>query len=162
MSVSQKKTLIYFILYYFLHPALHHAPSCTARLDPPSLREHGRPTSRLFSVLGFPWLSEQRSQSQNPMHECNKTARTCRTLQVEVFGSDGGLRGDLGVNLDSVQVIDVSGDHDVVPVVIIQRLVGVSFNEVSTVPQVCYVVQVAGRRKEGNIFNRCFKHLNLH
>lgn len=43
-----------------------------------------------------------------------------------------------------MQVVDVSGDHDVVPVVIIQRFVGVSFNEVSAVAQVCYVVQVAG------------------
>lgn len=75
----------------------------------------------------------------------SKLSTARRTLQVEVFGSNGGLRGDLGVDLDCVQVVDVSGDHHVVPVVIIQRLVGVSFNKVSTISQVCYVVQVAGR-----------------
>lgn len=46
-----------------------------------------------------------------------------RTLQVQVLGSRGRLRGDLGVYLDSVEVVGVPGDDDIVPVVVVQRLV---------------------------------------
>lgn len=42
-----------------------------------------------------------------------------RTLKVQVFGSCGGLRGDLGINLDSVEVVGVPGDYDTVPVVVV-------------------------------------------
>lgn len=45
------------------------------------------------------------------------------TLQVQVFGSCGSLGGNLGVNLDSVKVVGVPGDYDIVPVVVIQGLV---------------------------------------
>ncbi len=46
-----------------------------------------------------------------------------RTLQVQVFGSCGRLRRDLGINLDGVEVVGVPGDYDVVPVVVVQGLV---------------------------------------
>lgn len=46
-----------------------------------------------------------------------------RTLQVQVLGSRGRLRGDLGVYLDGVEVVGVPGDDDIVPVVVVQRLV---------------------------------------
>jgi len=67
------------------------------------------------------------------------------TLQVQVLGAGGGLRGDLGVDLDSVQVVGVPGDDDVVPVVVVQRLVGVALDEVGPVSQVRHVVQVPGQ-----------------
>lgn len=71
-----------------------------------------------------------------------------RTLQVEVLGAHGGLRGDFGVDLDRVQVVGVPGDVHVVPVVVVERTVGVAFDEVRAVAQVGDVVQVAGNDKE--------------
>lgn len=44
-----------------------------------------------------------------------------------------------------MQVVSVPGDNDVVPVVVVERLVGVAFDEVGAVAQVGHVVQVAGR-----------------
>lgn len=77
--------------------------------------------------------------------------RRPRTLQVQVFGSGRRLRGDLGVDLDGVEVVGVSGDDHVVPVVVIQRLVRVAFDQVGSVPQVGHVVQITGmeRGEEG-------------
>lgn len=77
------------------------------------------------------------------------------TFQVQVLGAHGGLRGDLGVDLDRVQVVGVAGDVHVVPVVVVERAVGVALDQVSAVAQVGDVVQVAaagreagGRRRE--------------
>lgn len=78
-----------------------------------------------------------------------ETPPCIHTLQVQVFGSCGGLRGDLGVDLDRVQVVSVAGDDDVMPVVVVEGLVGVAFDQVGPVSQVGHVVQVAGR--EGNL-----------
>lgn len=72
-----------------------------------------------------------------------------RTLQVQVFGSGRCLRGDLGVDLDGVEVVGVSGDDHVVPVVVVERLVGVAFDQVGTVPQVGHVVQVTAIKQGG-------------
>lgn len=82
-----------------------------------------------------------------------KKHRRPRTLQVQVFGSGRRLRGDLGVDLDGVEVVGVSGDDHVVPVVVIQRLVGVAFDQVGSVPQVGHVVQITGMEggEEGNV-----------
>lgn len=75
--------------------------------------------------------------------KCEKRQkRWPRTLQVQVFGSGRCLRGDLGVDLDGVEVVGVSGDDHVVPVVVVERLVGVAFDQVGPVPQVGHVVQV--------------------
>lgn len=56
------------------------------------------------------------------LNEMRKTParRRPRTLQVQVFGSGRRLRGDLGVDLDGVEVVGVSGDDHAVPVVVIQ------------------------------------------
>lgn len=87
--------------------------------------------------------------------KCEKTQerRRPRTLQVQVFGPGRRLRGDLGVDLDGVEVVGVSGDDHVVPVVVIQRLVGVAFDQVGSVPQVGHVVQITGMEggEEGNV-----------
>lgn len=60
--------------------------------------------------------------------QSRETPPCLHTLQVQVLGSCGGLRGDLGVDLDRVQVVCVPGDDDVVPVVIVEGLVGVAFD----------------------------------
>lgn len=79
------------------------------------------------------------------------------TLQVEVLGAHGGLRGDFGVNLDRVEIVSVSGYVHVVPVVVIQRTVRVSFDQVCSVAQVRDVVEVAGKgTKKGE--RRGLKH----
>lgn len=72
-----------------------------------------------------------------------------RTLQVQVFGSGRCLRGDLGVNLDRVEVVGVSGDDHIVPVVVIQRLIGVAFDQVGSVPQVRHVVEITAIERGG-------------
>lgn len=69
-----------------------------------------------------------------------------RTLKVQVLGSCGRLRGDLGINLDSVEVVGVPGDYDTVPVVVVQGLVGVAFDQMGSIPQVRHIVQVARNR----------------
>lgn len=68
------------------------------------------------------------------------------TFQVQVLGAHGGLRGDLGINLDRVQVVGVTGDVHVVPVVVVEWAVGVALDQVSAVAQVGDVVQVAAAR----------------
>lgn len=68
------------------------------------------------------------------------------TLQVQVFGSCGCLCGDLGINLDGVEVVSVPGDDDIVPVVVVQGLVGVAFDQVGSISQIGHVVQIAGNR----------------
>lgn len=74
-----------------------------------------------------------------------ETPPCLHTLKVQVLGSCGGLRGDLGVYLDHVEVVSVAGDDDVVPVVVVEGLVGVAFDQVGPISQVGHVVQVAGR-----------------
>lgn len=69
-----------------------------------------------------------------------------RTLQVQVLGPCGRLSCDLGINLDGVEVVGVPGDYDIVPVVVVQGLVWVAFDQVGSVPQVGHVVQVTGTR----------------
>lgn len=81
------------------------------------------------------------------MDRVGEAPLSVRTLQVQVLGSCGGLRGDLGVDLDRVQVVSVPGDDDVVPVVVVEWLVGVAFDEVGAISQVGHIVQVAGREK---------------
>lgn len=46
-----------------------------------------------------------------------------------------------------MEVVGVPGDDDVVPVVVVQGLVGVSLDQVGSVPQVRHIVQVPGTRK---------------
>lgn len=58
------------------------------------------------------------------------------TFQIKVLGPTSGLSGDFGVYLDRVQVVGVPGDHDIVPVVVIERLVGVPLYEMGTISQV--------------------------
>lgn len=72
------------------------------------------------------------------------------TFQIQVLGAHGGLRGDFGVDLDRVQVVSVAGYVHVVPVVVVQRTVGVAFDQVRSVAQVGDVVQVAGEREGGD------------
>ena len=43
-----------------------------------------------------------------------------------------------------MEVVGVPGDDDIVPVVVIQGLVGVAFDQVGSIPQVRYVMQVPG------------------
>lgn len=62
------------------------------------------------------------------------------TLQVQVFGSCCCLRGNLGVNLDSVEVVGVPGDYNIVPVVVVQGFVRVAFDQVGSIPQVRHIV----------------------
>lgn len=92
-----------------------------------------QPFSRCFSPTG---------------HCCQSTNKlqNLSTLQIQVFGSSGGLCGDLGVNLDSVEVVGVPGDNDVVPVVVIQWLVGVAFDQMGSISQVGHIVQVTRTR----------------
>lgn len=75
--------------------------------------------------------------------QSSETPLCQHTLQVQVLGSCGGLRGDLGVYFDRVEVVGVPGNDDVVPVVVVERLVGVAFDEVGPVSQVRHIVQVA-------------------
>lgn len=44
-----------------------------------------------------------------------------------------------------MEVVSVAGDDDVVPVVVVEGLVGVAFDQVGPISQVGHVVQVAGR-----------------
>lgn len=64
------------------------------------------------------------------------------TLQVQVFGSCCCLCRNLGVNLDSVEVVGVPGDYNIVPVVVVQGLIGVAFDQVGSVAQVRHIVQI--------------------
>jgi hypothetical protein len=66
------------------------------------------------------------------------------TLEVQVLGPAGSLSGDLGVDLHRVQVVGVPGDDDIVPVVVVQGLVGVALDQVGPVPKVGHVVKVPG------------------
>lgn len=81
--------------------------------------------------------------------EKQQKCRRPRTFQIQVFGSGRCLRGDLGVDLDSVEVVGVSGDDHVVPVVVIQRLVRVAFDQVGSIPQVRHVVQITAIEQGG-------------
>lgn len=80
------------------------------------------------------------------------TVCVCVTFEIQVLGPHSGLCSDLSVYLNSVQVVGVSGYEHVVPVVVIQRRVGVAFDQVSPVPQVGHVVEVAGRT-EGTLIH---------
>lgn len=77
--------------------------------------------------------------------QSRETPPCLHTLKVQVLGSCGSLRGDLGVYLDHVEVVSVAGDDDVVPVVVVEGLVGVAFDQVGPISQVGHVVKVAGR-----------------
>lgn len=97
-------------------------------------------TSLLLSPLGYccPNLMKCKRKYINSL--------CLRTLQVQVFGSCGRLCGDLGINLDSVEVVGVPGDYDIVPVVVVQGLVWVAFDQVGSISQVRHIVQVTGTR----------------
>lgn len=94
------------------------------------------------------WLTYMNWQS---LMKCEKRQKRWRprTLQVQVFGSGRCLRGDLGVDLDGVEVVGVSGDDHVVPVVVVEWLVGVAFDQVGPIPQVGHVVQVTAIEQGG-------------
>lgn len=48
-----------------------------------------------------------------------------------------------------MEVVGVSGDDHVVPVVVVERLVGVAFDQVGPIPQVGHVVQVTAIEQGG-------------
>lgn len=82
----------------------------------------------------------------NEIWKKKKKTLCLRTLQVQVFGSCGCLCSDLGVNLDSVEVVGVSGNYDIVPVVVVEGLVWVAFDQVGSISQVGNIVQVTATR----------------
>ena len=62
-----------------------------------------------------------------------------------------------------MQVVGVAGDHDVVPVVVVERLVGVPLDEMSTVPQVGHIVQVSGDQNTlRNTYNTSIRPEHTH
>lgn len=45
-----------------------------------------------------------------------------------------------------MEVVGVPGDYDIVPVVVVQGLVGVAFDQMGSIPQVRNIVQVSRTR----------------
>lgn len=64
------------------------------------------------------------------------------TFEVQVPGAVRVLRHGARVDLQRVHVIGVSGNHHVVPLIVIERLLGVSLHERRPVPEVKHVVDV--------------------
>lgn len=77
--------------------------------------------SHFFPPLGHCCPNLMKSEKKSIQIHC--TNPCLHTLQVQVFGSCGRLCCDLGVNLDSVEVVGVPGNYDIVPVVVVQGLV---------------------------------------
>lgn len=69
------------------------------------------------------------------------------TFQIQVLGTCGSLSGDLGVNLDGVEVVFVSWNDDIVPVVVVKGSVGVPFDQMGSVPQVWHIMQVPAPKR---------------
>ena len=53
------------------------------------------------------------------------------------------------VDLEDVHIAVVPGDHHVVPLVVVERLVGVALHQRRPVAQVKHVMDVAGEKKTG-------------
>lgn len=105
-------------------------------------------TPQGFILLLQPFSSEPAFLTSRPLlTQFNEILKdSLHTFQVQVFGSCGRLCGDLGINLDSVEVVGVPGDYNIVPVVVIQWLIGVAFDQVGSIPQVRHIVQVTATR----------------
>lgn len=81
----------------------------------------------------------QHSYDQNHSHKENIK----NTFQIQVLGSHGSLCGDFGVYFDSVKVVCISWDHHIVPVIVIQRCVGISFDEMSSISQIWHIMEIS-------------------
>ncbi len=64
------------------------------------------------------------------------------TFEVQVAGSIGVLRDRAGVDLERVHVAVIAGHHHVVPLVVIERLVGVALHERRPIAQVKNIMDV--------------------
>lgn len=72
----------------------------------------------------------------------------CGTFKVEVFGSVDILGDRLGVYFECVCVGGIPCDDHIVPLVVIQWVVTVSFQQTGPVPQVEHVVDEPGSKEE--------------
>lgn len=74
------------------------------------------------------------------------------TFQVQIAGSIGVLGDGVGVDFQCVHVVRVTGNHHVVPLVVIQLLVGVAFHQRGSIAQVENVVDIPARATKVNTY----------
>lgn len=68
------------------------------------------------------------------------------TFQVQVFGTVDCLTHCLGIDLQSVDVVVVTGDDHIMPLVVMQDPVAVALDDIGAVPKVKHVVDVPDRQ----------------
>lgn len=69
------------------------------------------------------------------------------TFEVQVAGSIGVLSNGAWVNLKCMYVVGVPGHHHVVPLVVVEWLVGVALHERWSVPEIEDVVDVTEKKR---------------
>lgn len=74
-----------------------------------------------------------------------KTFFTRFTFQIQIFGTINNLSDHFGVHFQAVGVTVVSSDDDVVPLVVIQGTVTVTFDHIGAIPEVKHIVYVPVR-----------------
>lgn len=74
------------------------------------------------------------------------------TFKVQIAGSIGVLGDGVGVDFQCVHVVSVTGNHHVVPLVVIQWLVWVAFHQRGSIAQVKDVVDIPKRTTKANTY----------
>lgn len=89
------------------------------------------------------------------------------TFKVQITGSIGVLGDGVGVDFQCVHVVSVAGNHHVVPLVVVQRLVWVAFHQRRSIAQVEDVVDIPERAMQVSVYFQmicfffvCFDSLN--
>lgn len=67
------------------------------------------------------------------------------TFQIQIFGTIDNLCDHLGVHLQAVRVTVVPSDDDIVPLVIIQGAVAVTFDHIGAISEIKHIVNVPVR-----------------
>lgn len=86
--------------------------------------------------------SVSQAAAQSLSRSVDAANRRRLTFQVQVAGSVGVLRDGARVDLEHVHVAVVAGDDHVVPLVVVERLVGVALHQRRAVAQVEHIMDV--------------------
>lgn len=64
------------------------------------------------------------------------------TFQVQVFGTVDCLTNGLGIDLQSVDIVVVTGDDHVVPLVVVEDPVTVALDDIGAISKVKHIMDV--------------------
>lgn len=85
-----------------------------------------------------------------------------RTFEVQIFSSVDDLTHCLGIDFERVDVTVVSGDDDVMPLVVMKSSVTVAFDHVGPVAEIKHIMYVPKRRQIEGQFNEKVEIPNLY